>query len=47
VTDKISAVVLRGTPRWWFAAFGAAFPPGHAPPRHARYLFLKAWDLRK
>jgi len=25
VTDKISAVVLRGTPRWWFAAFGAAF----------------------
>ena len=25
VTDKISAVVLRGTPRWWFAAFGVAF----------------------
>ncbi len=25
VTDKISAVVLRGTPPWWFAAFGAAF----------------------
>jgi Ni/Fe-hydrogenase subunit HybB-like protein len=25
VTDKISAVVLRGTPRWWFAGFGAAF----------------------
>jgi molybdopterin-containing oxidoreductase family membrane subunit len=25
VTDKISAVVLRGTPRWWFAGFGVAF----------------------
>jgi molybdopterin-containing oxidoreductase family membrane subunit len=25
VTDKISAVVLRRTPRWWYAAFGASF----------------------
>ncbi len=25
VTDTISAVVLRGTPRWWFAGFGVAF----------------------
>jgi molybdopterin-containing oxidoreductase family membrane subunit len=25
VTDKISAVVLERMPRWWYAAFGAAF----------------------
>jgi len=25
VTDQISSVVLRKTPRWWFAAFGASF----------------------
>jgi molybdopterin-containing oxidoreductase family membrane subunit len=25
VTDQISSVVLRNTPRWWFAAFGASF----------------------
>ena len=25
VTDKISAVVLQRTPRWWYAGFGASF----------------------
>src|SRR5678815_2675630 len=25
VTDKISSVVLRRTPRWWYLAFGASF----------------------
>ncbi|MFO0588501.1 MAG: NrfD/PsrC family molybdoenzyme membrane anchor subunit [Polyangiaceae bacterium] len=25
VTDKISSVVLRRTPRWWFGAFGVSF----------------------
>jgi Ni/Fe-hydrogenase subunit HybB-like protein len=25
VTDKISAVVLTGTPKWWYAAFGGSF----------------------
>jgi molybdopterin-containing oxidoreductase family membrane subunit len=25
VTDKISAVVLQKTPRWWYAAFGVSF----------------------
>ena len=25
VTDKISAVVLERTPKWWYAAFGVSF----------------------
>jgi len=25
LTDKISAVVLRKMPKWWYPAFGAAF----------------------
>jgi len=41
VTDKISAVVLRGTPRWWFAAFGAAFLLVMLLLGTIGYLFLK------
>jgi len=41
VTDKISAVVLRGTPRWWFAAFGAAFLLVMLLLGTLGYLFLK------
>jgi len=46
VTDTISAVVLRGTPRWWFAAFGepsswSCSSSARSPP------VLKGSDLRR
>ena len=41
VTDKISAVVLRGTPRWWFAAFGFSFLLVLVLLAAVGYLFLK------